>query len=292
MAKQHRRKPSPAQLSEYNRSLARVSNAALGTKFNLRKKALSRYALRKVRAFSEKNYFTEDAVPKARFRALPAPSRITKEAKAKGFEVIGRNIVVPNRPLDVRRFRKNIALGRTPGFSRIGEMGFMHVVLPFNIRDMADLIAAMDNGTLDSLKEPDDYFAFKYFGKNSHRPFPDAEDMRQYLTTYKSIFDAANSLRNEDLAEEFESFELFRIDPEVYDWKRSPPSKSTKTKHDRRSRTKTAVERALASRAERSKVSSAERMREARAIETPAHKIARLASQRQYQRAYRKRDKK
>lgn len=148
----------------------------------------------------------------AGYKAVKVPKKTLQKAKAEGFLTVGSRVVVPPD----RAFIKRLEAGMVTGVKPV-KLGFLEaVVLPIDIYDMRSLVHRMqlDGGTgLDHLKLKNEQFAFKYYGHISYRPFRDTFDLYKYLLQYRSIFDAAGDLRMENLAEEFENFQLLRLNP-------------------------------------------------------------------------------
>lgn len=97
----------------------------------------------------------------------------------------------------------------------------MEVVhLPGTIMDMHALVAKLGTRQgLDALKQPDEIFAFKFFGNDSYMSFINSQTLLDYLTHYKSIFSRngdTSSIRPEDLHDQFRNLVLIRMKPD--DW--------------------------------------------------------------------------
>lgn len=141
------------------------------------------------------------------YQAVKVPKKLAQEAKERGFEVVAGNKIIGPRD---GAFKKRLLSGELTGVKPI-KGGYMEeVVLPHTVWDMRSLVAQLETG-IDTLKLPNEYFAFKFYGNESYRAFPDTEDMLKYLRGYKSIFDLNGSLKPEELQEEFQNLVIFRL---------------------------------------------------------------------------------
>lgn len=265
---------SGEQLSQYNRALAKEANKYLGTKFNLRKKGLSKYAVSRLKEFERYGLLSgreliKGVRPEPAFVAVPASRKQVQMAKKEGWEYINGRLIVPNNPEAVKRVKRNLKEGKFTGVQRLPEAAMEVVHLPFGLKDIRDLIERLEDGTLNSLKHKDEFFAFKFYGYPSHRPFRTAQDLAAYLTNYKSILDAAQNLRVKDMQDMLEHFELVRF--YEAEW---PPrdifiprrrSRNRSSEYDRRKRVRETIAKAKAKKENRDAATAAERMRKSRA---------------------------
>lgn len=301
----HRRrqsKPTAKQISPILKDLAREANATLGTKFNTRKKALSRHAVAKLETLRDQGVLTSKVAVKRgsmhgpaapqKFVGLPLPAgksaKIGERRKA-GYPIVGRSQLVPNKPDLIERMQREIAEGRVSGVVPLpGGRGIEEISLPLhNIKSMRSFIKALENGEADRFKDHDEYFAFRIFGHMSQRkPFRDAAELAEWLRHYKPIYDQKDGdlESGSTLADTFENFTLFRlIDyPWNYEYDRMNRPRA-KTQQDRRTKAKRAREKAEKRRAQ----TEAERQAKRREKQPPEMRKARLEAQKHYQRAYR-----
>lgn len=162
---------------------------------------ISKEVLRKVREY--------EASARLGYRAVPVTKEIAKAAKERGFQVVaGNKIIGPNSPTFRNRLKSGIITGVRPVKGGMME----EVILPHSIMDMAGLVEQLENG-IDTLKLPEEQFAFRFYGNESYRAFMDTKDLLQYLRTYKGIFDLTGSVKPEDLQEQFQNFTIFRLHP-------------------------------------------------------------------------------
>jgi hypothetical protein len=289
------------QYSSYNRALAKEANKYLGTRFNLRKKALSKHALKQVRSFERAGLlsgreFLKFDKPKPDMVALKVSRAIGRQAKDKDFLTIstrtGPRILVQNKPERIKRFKDAIKEGYIPGVTPVGEAGFEHIVLPLDVTNMKSFLAAMEDGSLNNLKTDDEAFGFKFFGRNSLQTFHDARAMRPYMEHYKPIFDQdTGGLRSpKELADVFQHFEIIRYDPDLFEWMRSPPGmfgnrnrgkgRGSRNANDRRERIERNTARGAANANARKRMTDLERVQKSRAKETGEQRLERLRKQR------------
>lgn len=160
-------------------------------------KYISRDVLKKVREYQD--------YARLNYGTVKVPKNIAEAAKQRGYKVVqGNRIVGPK----TERFRRRLKSGKVTGVKPV-KGGYMEeVTLPHTIYDMASLI---EQGDIDTLKMPHEYFAFKYKGNESYRVFQNTELMLDYIRGYKSVAAAIDSDRPEDLQEEFENFTIFRL---------------------------------------------------------------------------------
>jgi hypothetical protein len=85
---------------------------------------------------------------------------------------------------------------------------------------------------LDNLKLPGENFAFKLYGHMSYQTFRNATQLIDYLSRYRSIFDAAGDLRSEHLDEIFQNLQFYKLNP--VDARSLIPSREEREKARRR----------------------------------------------------------
>ena len=131
-----------------------------------------------------------------------------KAAKDRGFQVVrGNRIIGPATPT----FRNRLKAGQMTGIRPVKGGYLEEVELPHTIYDFATLI---EHGDIDSLKLPNEYFAFTYNGGESKATFGSTKQLIDYIMGYKSVQrDLEQSQRPEDRQEAFEKFVIMRLHP-------------------------------------------------------------------------------
>lgn len=160
---------------------------------------------------------------------VKASKDVIKAAKERGYMVVNNRVIGPKST----SFRNRMQKGELTGVKPV-KGGFMEeVVLPHTVMDMYSLMEQLESG-IDTLKMPNEQFAFKFFGNESYRAFRDTADLLQYLKHYKSIFTPSGSLKSEDLQEEFQNLTLMRL--HVADIGRTIRSPDTRRKQKKEAR--------------------------------------------------------
>jgi len=199
-----KRKASAAQRDKTNILIAKV----LKQKGVISKQAklhsgqyISKEVLAKVRKYQD--------IARLDYTTVKVSKEIAKAAKERGYEVVqGNRIVGPKST----QFRNRIKKGEITGIKPV-KGGYMEEVqLPHSIYDMRGLVEQLQEG-IDTLKLPNEQFAFKYKGNESFRAFMNTQQLLDYLMHYKGIESAINSGKAEDLQEEFDSISIFRLHP-------------------------------------------------------------------------------
>ena len=203
MAK-NRRKPSAAQRDKYVISVAKKlkSSGILSKQVKLHGgHYVSKDVLRKVRDM--------EALARLDYKAVKVPKSVAKAAKERGYQVVqGNRIIGPSTP----QFRNRLKRGEVTGIKPV-KGGYMEeVILPHTVMDMRSLVEQLESG-IDTLKMKDERFAFKYHGHESWRSFRDTDELLSYLRHYKGVMGLTDSMKAEDLQEEFEALTLFRLHP-------------------------------------------------------------------------------
>lgn len=157
---------------------------------------ISRGVLNKVREY-------ENAA-RLGYKAVPVSRAVARAAQERGYQVVqGNRIIGPSTP----QFRNRLKSGLLTGVKPV-KGGYMEeVTLPHNVYDMRTLVEQLQSG-IDTLKMPDEQFAFKYKGHESYRAFMNSEDMLEKLMQYKPIIGA---LSGETLEDEFQNLVIFRL---------------------------------------------------------------------------------
>lgn len=141
------------------------------------------------------------------YKAVTVSKATARAAKERGYQVVqGNKIIGPATP----QFRNRLKAGALTGVKPVRGGLMEEVTLPHTVMDMHSLVAQLEEG-IDTLKLPDEYFAFKYKGAESYRAFPTTEQLLEYLKHYKGIFSPNGSLKAEDLQEEFDALTIFRL---------------------------------------------------------------------------------
>lgn len=150
-----------------------------------------------------------EAVANLGYKAIPVSKEIARAAKERGYYVVASNkIIGPNAQTFKSRLKQGIITGVRPVKGGMME----EVSLPHTVMDMQSLVAQLQEG-IDTLKMPEEHFAFKYHGNESYRTFMGSRELIEYMMHYRGIFDHAGSLKAEDLQEEFAEFKIFRLHP-------------------------------------------------------------------------------
>jgi hypothetical protein len=135
-------------------------------------------------------------VLEGRVTPVRAPAK-AREVFAERFEPRGPFLMVPKeRKREVVKLIKRgdldaIEITRDltgPDGLKFGEE--REVIMPFKLTDMVSVAERLsEDESLDGLKNPDEFFAFRLDGWSSRRGFASAEDMGRYiLTEYQGLF--------------------------------------------------------------------------------------------------------
>lgn len=199
-----RRKPSAAQRDKYAISVAKKLKEAgiLSKQTKLHSgRYISKEVLRKVREL--------EPMSRLDYKAVKVSKATAQAAKERGYQVVGGNkIIGPSTP----QFRNRLKKGELTGVKPV-KGGYMEeVILPHTVFDMRSLVTQLEEG-IDTLKMPEERFAFKYHGHESWRSFRDTQELLDYLRHYKGVLGLSESMKPEDLQEEFDALTLFRLHP-------------------------------------------------------------------------------
>jgi hypothetical protein len=204
MAK-NRRKPSAAQrerlnidIAKYLKSVGIISKQAKlhGGHY------ISPTVLKRVREHT--------AAAKLNYTSVKVNKAIARAAKERGFQVVqGNRIIGPKTPI----FRKRLQAGAITGVRPIKGGMMEELILPHTIYDLRTLINALGKDGIDTLKLPEEHFAFKYKGAESYRSFRNSKQLLDYLTHYVGIDAALKSNKTEDMQEQFNNLVIFRLHP-------------------------------------------------------------------------------
>jgi hypothetical protein len=201
MAK-HKAKTSKSQRDRSNILIAKKLKAAgiISKRANLHSgKYISKGVLQKVRQYQSAAEFN--------YKAIKVSKAMARDAKAKGFQVVGGNkIIGPNS----KRFTTRLKKGELTGVRPVKGGMMEEVILPMSVTDMQSLHNLLASG-IDNLKMSDEQFAFRYHGNESYRAFLNTQQLLDYMRHYKGLTDLSASRKPEDLQEEFEGFSIFRL---------------------------------------------------------------------------------
>jgi hypothetical protein len=200
----YKRKPSAAQRDKTNILIAKIlkEKGVISKQAKLHSgRYISKEVLRKVRQYEN--------IARLDYTTVKVNKETAKAAKERGFEVVNGNRIVGPKST---KFRNRLMSGELTGVKPV-KGGYMEeVILPHSIFDMRGLIEQLQEG-IDTLKLPNEQFAFKYRGNESYRSFMNSQQLLDYLLHYKGIETAINSNRAEDLQEEFDAITIFRLHP-------------------------------------------------------------------------------
>lgn len=201
MAK-YKRKPSAAQRDKVVIETAKKLKKAgiLNKNANLHSgNYVSRDVLRKVRQYSD--------FAALNYKAVSVSKKTAQAAKERGFAVVaGNKIIGPSTP----QFRNRLKKGELTGVRPIKGAYMEEVVMPHTVYDLYTLVQQLEDG-IDTLKMPDEVFAFKYHGNESRRTFKTTDEMLDYMRNYKGITAGIESLKPEDQQEQFENLIVYRL---------------------------------------------------------------------------------
>ncbi len=152
--------------------------------------------------------------------------KMAREYKQAGFQVVNNHVVVAADPGEIAGVRSGRPLLRRKLGPGIWEERIVLPITPMSLQQIVD-DAAVNQAKYDALKEPDEVFAFKLFGRNSLASFEDFGLLIDYLARYQ-VFET------HDNPETWESIDFYRV---VWGkWQESPRErrKRMKTEQDRR----------------------------------------------------------
>lgn len=161
-----------------------------------------------------RSYISKEVLAKVRqyqysanldYKAHTVTKEVARAAKERGYQVVGGNKIIGPKS---RQFANRLAKGELTGVRPVKGGMMEEVILPHTVFDMQSLVNQLGEG-IDSLKDKDEWFAFKYKGGTSMRIFRDTQDLLDHLTHYQSSTHEVSQL------ELFRSNQLGRIDPEL-----------------------------------------------------------------------------
>jgi hypothetical protein len=209
-----KRKPSPKQLDPKLKELAKQAKASgfLSPRTNLRKKALSRYTVKKLEGI--------EWALKNNYKAVKVKPQELMAAKLQGLHTVGRSIIVPKDNRSEKRLRQGIVTG----VRSIPGANMQVVVLPYP--SMTEFLKALRTGAVDKLKEPDEDFAFTIYGHKSTKAFRNANELLHWLIKYDAIVNPLTGALLKDMNEAYANFTLWKMlhgkyNPPEYDERRA-----------------------------------------------------------------------
>jgi hypothetical protein len=209
-----KRKPSAKQVDPKYKILAKQAKASgfLSHRTNLRKKYLSRHAIKKIEE-------VEWAL-KNNYKAVKVKPQELMAAKLQGLHTVGRSIVVPKDGRSEKRLRQGIVTG----VRSIPGANMQVVVLPYP--SMTSFLMALRNGDVDRLKDPSEDFAFTIYGHKSTKAFRNADELLHWLIKYDAIVNPLTGALLKDMNEAYANFTLWKVlhgkyNPPAYDQRRA-----------------------------------------------------------------------
>lgn len=295
-----KRKPSAAQRDKSNIAVAKyLKDVGI-----ISKQAklhgghyISKEVLRKARDYAD--------AAALKYGTVKVSKQVAQRAKERGFQVVqGNRVIGPRTPTFRNRAiaaNKAVKQGEEPNFFGVKPIkgGYWEEVeLPHDIYDLHSLIA---KGSIDSLKMPEEQFAFKFYGNESYRTFNTTQQLINELAKYKSINDAMQFVKPEEAAEAFKHLAIVRIrpggtrafapSPKERERRRKERQKEANKKRSYRRSAKT-IENLSKKEADRLRKKWAKKATKRRKAMSPEERAVYLAKQREYSQKYRERNKK
>lgn len=201
MAK-NRRKPSSAQRDKSNIALAKKlkQSGIISKQAKLHSGAyISKEVLAKVRKYKDAANLNYGTVKVSKKKA--------EQLKERGYEIVQGNRVIGPK---TNTFRARLKSDKITGVKPV-KGGYMEeVFMPNTMYEIRSLIDTLKDG-IDSLKLPNEHFAFTYHGHESYRTFKDSNEMAEYLMRYQSIDSAFDDPLK--ALEAFNGLAIFRLHP-------------------------------------------------------------------------------
>lgn len=199
-----KRKPSAAQRDKFNIAIAKElkKSGILSKQTKLHGgQFISRDVLKKVKAYTD--------LARLNYGTVKVNKEVAKAAKERGYTVVqGNRIVGPK----TTQFRNRLKTGVVTGVKPV-KGGYMEeVILPHTVYDIPSLMGQLEEG-IDTLKLPNEQFAFKYRGNESYRSFMNSKQLYEYLQHYKGFNSQTVSQKPEDMQEDFDAITIFRLHP-------------------------------------------------------------------------------
>ena len=295
-----KRKPSAAQRDKSNIAVAKYLKKVgiISKQANLHGgHYISRGVLKKAEQYVD--------AAALKYGTVKVSKDLAQRAKERGFQVVqGNRIIGPRTPTFRNRAiaaKKAIKQGKEPNFFGVKPIkgGYWEEVeLPHDIFDLHSLIA---KGSIDSLKMPEEQFAFKFYCNESYRTFSNTQLLINELAKYKSINDLMQFVKPEEAAEAFKHLVIVRIrpggtkafapSPDERERRRKQRMKEANIKRSYR-RSKYTIDDLSKKEADRLRKKWAKRAATKRANMSPEKRAAYLEKQKEYSRKYRERNKK
>lgn len=198
------RKPSAAQRDKLAIEIAKRLKKAgvLSKQAKLHSgRYISKEVLRKVRQYQD--------IARLNYGTVKVSKEIAQAAKERGYAVVqGNRIVGPK----TAQFRNRLRSGAVTGVKPVTGGYMEEVILPHTVADIPSLMGQLESG-IDTLKLPNEQFAFKYRGNESYRSFMNSKQLYEYLQHYKGFSQQSMSEKPEDQQEDFDAITIFRLHP-------------------------------------------------------------------------------
>jgi len=152
--------------------------------------------------------------------------KMAREYRQAGFMVMNNRVVVAAEPGEIASIRSGRPLLRRKLGDGIWEERLVLPITPLSIGEIMEDVEA-NQAKYDALKEPDELFAFKLFGRNSLSTFEDFGLLIEYLSHYQ-VF------TTHDTPDTWEGISFYRVHSAT-NWKPTP--------FERRKRAKMSPER-------------------------------------------------
>lgn len=183
------------------RALVKMGVLSKQTKFH-GGKYISQRVLKKVRE--------NEWILKNNEKAIPVSRKYAEKAAQHNIHIIKagsrRLVVVPNRPREIKLVKQ----GYISGITHVP--GGQHYTVRLPYENMRDLMEAIENGELESFKDPKEEFAFTYFGNMSTRSFRDMKALKEWLMHY-DFAEYVDGEIGEALQAAYANFNLYRVMP-------------------------------------------------------------------------------
>lgn len=256
---------SGQDLKKFRSDVAALKRKGIvSSKVDARKQGATKYMRAKVRKYQD--------VLNGTAIAVPAPKSVRDKYVEKGvLEARGKMLIAP-REFENQRARLRKGLVQVSRKLKNGTEEY--VILPFRPVDMPDLIQQLKSDpSLDGLKNPDEFFAFRLFGHNAVDAFPDMEDLANHVEqNYKHLFNGSASVD----AVKHITFQRFKSAGNKLQPNPNPGSEPKLSTYMPRTNSTGRNANASGTYEDNKKRVAAAKKAKARASETPAERAARL----------------
>jgi len=152
------------------------------------------------------------------------PSVLNQYREAGGFNIVNHRLVLSKELAEQPGIRRGLPVLRKP----LAKGQIERLVLPYGTANILDFIndALANPARFEKMKEPGEYFTFKFRGNFSRQMFDNIEWLAEYMQRYDA------DAWHED--GQFEQLELFRMDQDYVVPRFKYPRRRTKTQQDRR----------------------------------------------------------